>query len=329
MWPMGAAACPNGSPLEPTSHPRTLPRWSRLARSADVAEELAAGGVSFDRAVATAGLRSTDAHDHVVDASTGLDIAGVRALTARWRRITRVNADRGLRVPSDRHPTHPRQCDVARLVPTLRHRRQDPRECAQPAGRCIARRPRDVTPAATRRCLDRHCPRHTRWRRWKATAPARRAGPHLSACSPTLTSWPPPRTKPGSEIAGRTLEPGSPPWKNSSATGSIEWIQRHPDGRFLGVGRKTRVIPGPLRRAVMARDGGCVADGCQSRYRLQVHHVISWLDGGETEPDNLVTVCWYHHHVVIHGRGQAIDPESPPGRVRFVRRDVRGPPLAA
>ena len=98
-------------------------------------------------------------------------------------------------------------------------------------------------------------------------------------------------------------------------TGSVE--VNTTGGRPLGVGRKSRVIPARLRRAVLHRDGGCVADGCASRYRLEAHHVIPWSQGGVTEAENLATLCWYHHHVVIHGRGYRLDPDTPPRRRRF------------
>ncbi len=93
---------------------------------------------------------------------------------------------------------------------------------------------------------------------------------------------------------------------------------RAPDGVPLDMGRRTRVIPPRLRRFVLARDGGCTIAGCTSRYRLQVHHVTPWSEGGATDAANLATVCWYHHHVAIHGRGFAIDPDSPPQRRRLL-----------
>jgi hypothetical protein len=36
------------------------------------------------------------------------------------------------------------------------------------------------------------------------------------------------------------------------------------------------------------------------------------------DPDNLTTVCWYHHHVAIHWNGFRIDPHSPPQRRRLI-----------
>ncbi len=109
--------------------------------------------------------------------------------------------------------------------------------------------------------------------------------------------------------------------------GTVEVIARTKDGRPLAVGHASRAISPKLRRFVLARDGGCTADGCTSRYRLQPHHRIPWSHGGPTDPGNLVALCWYHHHVVIHGSGYTIEPDSPPGRIRFrPPRDNRSPP---
>jgi hypothetical protein len=70
----------------------------------------------------------------------------------------------------------------------------------------------------------------------------------------------------------------------------------------------------------------CTVAGCTSRYRLQIHHIIRWADGGRTDPENLTTLCWFHHHVVIHGQGFRIDPDSPPQRRRLLRPPIHGPP---
>ncbi|HJQ94631.1 MAG TPA: HNH endonuclease, partial [Acidimicrobiia bacterium] len=64
--------------------------------------------------------------------------------------------------------------------------------------------------------------------------------------------------------------------------------------------------------AVLPPAGGetCSIEGCRSRYRLQIHHIRPRSRGGGHHPDNLITLCWYHHHVAIHGMGMEIDPES-------------------
>jgi len=63
---------------------------------------------------------------------------------------------------------------------------------------------------------------------------------------------------------------------------------------------------------VFFRDGGCTADGCTSRYRLEPHHKTHREHGGDDDPAGLTLLCWFHHHVVIHQLGFAIDLESLP-----------------
>jgi len=92
-------------------------------------------------------------------------------------------------------------------------------------------------------------------------------------------------------------------------------------------GRKARNIPPALRRATLARNGGrCEVFGCDSRYRVEVHNKIPWSEGGPTDPDNLVAVCWFHHQVATHQRGFTLYSDEK-GRVLLERpADSRGPP---
>jgi hypothetical protein len=68
-----------------------------------------------------------------------------------------------------------------------------------------------------------------------------------------------------------------------------------PDGNPLSVGRRTRSIPPPLRRALSARDGGCCFPGCTNKRFLHGHHIKHWARGGHTCLDNLTELCRYHH----------------------------------
>ena len=102
------------------------------------------------------------------------------------------------------------------------------------------------------------------------------------------------------------------------------------DGEPVVSSHATRAIPTAIRHTVMARDGGCTIDGCTSRYRLQPHHIRPWSVGGTHDPDNLTSLCWYHHHVAIHRDGYRIDPSSPPQRRRLTRMATgTDPPLLA
>lgn len=92
---------------------------------------------------------------------------------------------------------------------------------------------------------------------------------------------------------------------------SVSRIVFGPNSEVLDVGRKTRVIPAGLRRAVIARDRHCVAPGCTRSARwCDVHHVISWADGGETVLDNLCLLCRYHH-TLVHLELVDLDVSSP------------------
>ncbi|MCB1246095.1 MAG: DUF222 domain-containing protein, partial [Acidimicrobiia bacterium] len=98
------------------------------------------------------------------------------------------------------------------------------------------------------------------------------------------------------------------------------------DGEPIATSHSTRVIQPAVRDAVLFRDDGCTIDGCASRYRLEPHHIVPWSEGGTHDPSNLTTLCWYHHHVAIHGHGYHIDPDSPPQRRRLTPNNHRGPP---
>jgi hypothetical protein len=115
----------------------------------------------------------------------------------------------------------------------------------------------------------------------------------------------------GARVGPNTLE-------TILCTGSVRVVGMD-GGRPISASRSGRAIPPAIRAVVAHRDKRCVIDGCTSRYRLQPHHIRHWADGGTHDPDNLVTLCWYHHHVAIHRSGFRIDPESPPLRRRLIR----------
>jgi hypothetical protein len=84
--------------------------------------------------------------------------------------------------------------------------------------------------------------------------------------------------------------------------GSITRIVIGPEGQPLDLGRAHRVVPPHLRRAVEARDGGCVFAGCDApSHWCDVHHLVHWADGGETSLENSGLLCERHHSKVHHG----------------------------
>ncbi|MGH9001781.1 MAG: HNH endonuclease signature motif containing protein, partial [Acidimicrobiia bacterium] len=66
----------------------------------------------------------------------------------------------------------------------------------------------------------------------------------------------------------------------------------------LDVGRKTRRVSPGLRRALRVRDGGCRFPGCSNRRFVDAHHIVHWLQGGETKLPNLALLCRRHHRLV-------------------------------
>jgi hypothetical protein len=75
-----------------------------------------------------------------------------------------------------------------------------------------------------------------------------------------------------------------------------------PDGEPLDYGRRHRIVPPALRKAVILRDKTCVFAGCGAPHHwCDVHHVIHWAHGGETNLDNSGLLCERHHTKVHHG----------------------------
>ena len=75
------------------------------------------------------------------------------------------------------------------------------------------------------------------------------------------------------------------------------------NGNVLDIGRKTRVVPVAIERAVLARDEHrCQVPGCHHTRYLNSHHIHHWGRGGPTAADNLVSLCAAHHRAV-HEQG--------------------------
>lgn len=72
-------------------------------------------------------------------------------------------------------------------------------------------------------------------------------------------------------------------------------------GEPLDVGRKTRVIPPALRRALKRRDKQCRWPGCTNSRYCEGHHCEHWANGGATSQDNVVSTCRCHHRLLHEG----------------------------
>lgn len=71
-------------------------------------------------------------------------------------------------------------------------------------------------------------------------------------------------------------------------------------GNLVAFGTSARVAPPALRALVLRRDRHCRFAGCRARID-EVHHIIFYSRGGPTRADNMLGLCWYHHHLVHEG----------------------------
>jgi Domain of unknown function (DUF222)/HNH endonuclease len=101
--------------------------------------------------------------------------------------------------------------------------------------------------------------------------------------------------------------------------GGISRVVFGPDGHSMDLGRTHRVVTPHLRHAVELRDEQCVFAGCDApSYWCDVHHLVHWIEGGETNLENSALLCERHHTKVHHGFRVARPPD---GRWRTYRPD--------
>ena len=95
-----------------------------------------------------------------------------------------------------------------------------------------------------------------------------------------------------------------------AATANIIPIVLGAGSEPLDVGRSRRIATNAQRRAMIARDRGCVYPGCTAPpSACHVHHLIDWIRGGPTDLRNLVLLC-HHHHSYLHASGLQLIRES-------------------
>ena len=112
--------------------------------------------------------------------------------------------------------------------------------------------------------------------------------------------------------------------KRLCCDGDAVVIVENEEGEPLGVGRKTRTVPTAIKRALRARDKGCLFPGCHHTRFVDAHHIKHWSAGGETSLDNLMLLCSRHHRLVHEG-GFSIERDYR-NRWFFKRPDGRAVP---
>ncbi len=92
----------------------------------------------------------------------------------------------------------------------------------------------------------------------------------------------------------------------------------------LAVGRTARTATPAQRRALAARDRGCIIPGCGiPAEACQTHHVDDWAAGGTTDLPNMALLCWAHHRQVDLGMWTIV-PAEPSDQVP--RPETGAPP---
>ncbi|WEG09793.1 DUF222 domain-containing protein [Microbacterium horticulturae] len=98
--------------------------------------------------------------------------------------------------------------------------------------------------------------------------------------------------------------------RQAACCGGIQHMIIDDDGRIIELGSPNRTFTAQQRRAIIARDGGCIIPGCHMPATwCEIHHVIPHSKGGPTHTDNGVPLCWWHHP---HHRNQRM--ANPHGR---------------
>ena len=96
------------------------------------------------------------------------------------------------------------------------------------------------------------------------------------------------------------------------AAAMIRPLEVSGSGDPLRMGRTLRYANRHQRRALLARDGGCIFPGCDRPASwCDVHHVDEWDANGPTDIDNIGLLC-RHHHRVTHRPGWTMTPTALP-----------------
>jgi len=295
-----------------------------LAELPDVEEAIETGEIGFDRAVAVGRFARRDDTFDILNEMAGFDIAGIRNRAARRRRMTRADEQTAYQ---DRYMTVEPNLDESawRLNGRL----------PGFAGKIVIdalEAKADTLPTNPSHTVSRAALNADALWAISLDTLYGTDGASIEAPTPVLTVFVDAHEAAGSNGEAGVTVLGGPRVGVAAieailCDGVVEVTARTKHGVPLNMGRRTRAISPQLRRFVMDRDGAaCTIAGCTSRYRLQVHHIKRWIDGGRTDPENLTTVCWFHHQIVIHGQGFRIDPSSPPQRRRLLQPPIHGPP---
>jgi hypothetical protein len=116
--------------------------------------------------------------------------------------------------------------------------------------------------------------------------------------------------RPGDELGSCEIEGGPAIHpevaRRFACNGRIQTVVEDESGIPVRVGRISREPPDWMLRQLRYRDRECTFPGCGGRQFTHAHHIEWWENGGQTDLDNLVLVCSFHHKLV-HEYGWRLD----------------------
>jgi len=134
---------------------------------------------------------------------------------------------------------------------------------------------------------DEHRDRRDGWGRYRPTVVVHADLGFLTGLHP----------KSGADLAG--VGPISPEVaRRLACDAKVVFSVEHGDGSILDQKRVRRSPTVAQRIEIARRDKGCRFAGCSFVDFTEVHHMVHWVDGGETNLSNLITLCGRHHRAV-------------------------------
>ena len=83
---------------------------------------------------------------------------------------------------------------------------------------------------------------------------------------------------------------------------SVTRVLLSEDSNVIDVGRSKRLVDGALRKALAVRDKHCQWPGCERPASwCDGHHIVHWVEGGETNLANCLLLCKRHHRMAHEG----------------------------
>ena len=102
-------------------------------------------------------------------------------------------------------------------------------------------------------------------------------------------------------LEGQTASVSIDTARRAACTGGTVAITIGRDGQPLNHGRARRLFSRAQRRAIAARDGGCLFCERPPSW-TEAHHIVDWARGGPTDVADGVLLCRFHH-LMVHNNG--------------------------